>query len=166
MIDVQEAVKSAMGKLQASYIVLGAFLALIGGIITQLFQNWLYQKREDQKLLHDARDILNKLEPDLEDFQPARSPLLLEKSDELRSIAIKLHAIRNRGLAKNLYEFADKDDKKTRGNLISIKTKLIKKLSKTVYNYERKKSSFLGKHYRVLRKMIKKERKNKEKMEE
>jgi len=154
-----------MGKLQAFYIVLGAFLALIGGIITQLFRNWLYQKRGEQKLLHDALDILNKLEPDLEDFQPARSPQLLEKSYELRSIASRLHTIRNRGLAKKLYEFADKDNKKTRGNLISIKIKLTKKLSKTVYNYEREKFSVFEKHFRLMRKIRKKERKNKEKME-
>lgn len=57
---------------QILYIVLGVGLALLGGFLTQRYQNYVLQKREDRELLLKALDILIDLEPILNALPAAR----------------------------------------------------------------------------------------------
>ncbi|GAJ06173.1 unnamed protein product, partial [marine sediment metagenome] len=43
---------------QFLYLVLGALLALLGGIVTQCYQNYLNQKKEDEIYITEAIGFL------------------------------------------------------------------------------------------------------------
>lgn len=101
-------------------ILLGALLALWGSIITQRYQNKLLSKKEDRELLHQSFKILVKLEPDLDDFQPSINVEQKELCNELLFNVSKIYNKSYHVLARKLIEFSERDNKKTKENLLYL----------------------------------------------
>jgi hypothetical protein len=121
---------------QILYIVLGAFLALLGGIITQLFQDYQQQIKKDWDLLYEAQDNLLKHHPlsVLENDLVKKANLRYELND----IAIRIKSKRYRNLAVELMQFALDDNFRKEEKLESLTRKVQKSINKlAIMKYEK-----------------------------
>jgi len=147
----------------ALLLLLGAFLSVLGGFISQRNQNRLNQKKEDRELLHEAYRILVKLEPDLDDFQPSLSLEQRELSAELLIAAGKIYTKNYRDLAIKLIKFAERDGQKIKRNLFSLKEEIEKKVSIPLFKYHGAVNETFNRFFKFLTKHIEEEKKGKRK---
>jgi hypothetical protein len=135
---------------QVCYIVLGAILAVIGGILTQIYQNCVVRGREDRELLLKALDILFDMESILNGLPAARSDV--ETScNELFHNARRIQTRRYRKLAEELIEFALKDVKHTREDWDKLMDEIVAEISKPYYGYHEKEKEFFKKVAKEIR---------------
>jgi hypothetical protein len=134
---------------QVFYIVLGAVLALIGGILTQLYQNLVDRGREDRELLHKSLDILIVLGPILDGLPAARADI--EKPcRELFFSARRIQTRKYRQLAEKLIEFALKDARHTRDDWDSLMDEIVENISKPFFGYHKKEKEIFKKAAREM----------------
>ncbi|HEA47455.1 MAG TPA: hypothetical protein ENH97_03500 [bacterium] len=114
---------------QIRYIVVGALLALIGGFISQRYQNHLDQIKEDENLLFQVACLLLGYYPLIKrkhNHAPTANNTLKLKNEEvtfcdnLSKIAIRIRTKRYRSLAVRLTKFALDDIFRTEDNLASL----------------------------------------------
>jgi hypothetical protein len=114
---------------QILYIVLGALLALIGGFISQRYQNHLNQIKEDESLLFQALCLLLDYYPLIKqkhNHAPTDNNTLKLKAkevtfcDDLSKIAIRIRIKDYRNLAVRLTKFALDNIFRTEDNLNSL----------------------------------------------
>jgi hypothetical protein len=143
---------------QIIYIVLGAFLALLGGFLTQKYQNHILKKREDRELLLKALDILIDLEPILNALPAAREDVK-KPCKELFAIARRIQTKSYYGLAEKLIEFALKDVKHTEEEFNKLIDEIRAEISQPFDVFHRKQTEFFKKVAEELREMREEERK-------
>ena len=79
---------------QTLFILLGAFLATLGGFSNQLIQNFWKRKEEDRRLIHQAIFLLQK-------YANAENSEKILVGDELFKLGIKIRS-------KKFHDFAEK----------------------------------------------------------
>lgn len=121
---------------QIAYIALGAILALLGGVITQIFQHYIQQKKEDKSLLFQVnlnllkQSPLSKLKKD-----PLKSAIFRE---ELNNICIRIQSKRYRSLTVRLTKYALDDIFQTEENLNSLTKEVHRAINKPlIERYEK-----------------------------
>lgn len=109
---------------QILYIVLGALLALMGGFVSQHFQNHLNRIKEDESLLFQAECLLLDCSPLIKREHNRdstdNSALKLEKAtfcNDLSKIAIRIRTRQYRSLAVRITKFALDDVFRTEDKL-------------------------------------------------
>jgi len=138
--------------MEVGLIILGAFLALIGGFLTQKYENYNLQKREDRELLLKGLDILIDLEPIL-NSTPAARRNIEEPCKALFAFARRVQTKRYYGLAEKLIEFASRDGKHTKENSVELIDELRREISKPFDIFHRKERVFFDKVAEELRQM-------------
>jgi hypothetical protein len=141
---------------QILYIVLGALLALLGGFLTQRYQNHILKKREDRELLLRALDVLIDLEAIL-DALPAAREDVKKPCKEIFASARRIQTKSYYGLAEKLIEFALKDVKHTEEELNKLIDEIRAEISKPFDIFHRKEKKFFEKVAEELREMREKE---------
>lgn len=141
---------------QIFYIVLGALLALIGGFLTQKYQNRLLIIKEDRKLLFEALDILVDLESKFDAFPAARDEIN-QPLRKLFAVARRIQSGRFLGLAEKLIEFVQKEVKHTKDELIKLIEEVSKEISRPLSAFQRKENAFFKKVAEELRAMREKD---------
>lgn len=143
---------------QIFYIVLGAILALLGGFLTQKYQNYILQKREDRELLLKALDILIDLEPILNALPVAREDVK-KPCKAIFASARRIQTKSYYGLAEKLIEFALKDVKHTEEELNKLIDEIRAEICKPFDIFHRKEREFFKKVAKELREMREEEKK-------
>ena len=145
--------------MQVFYIIIGSVLALVGGIIGQLFQNHLTIKRNDKKTLSDVLSILLSLE---KGESPSESDIHFES---LKSLASNIRAICYRSLAIEIIKFSNKADtyilhrKRIEKDLKSLMSKTAKIVGKPLFIYQKKEDEYFKKLGKAELAKIEKEKK-------
>lgn len=121
-------------------IVLGAVLALLGGIVTQAVQNAILRREQERDSLLHANDVLLALNSLLEvyeyrDFRddvsvPVSARIeLLELLDSLVDVAIRLRTRSNRPIGVELTKVALSTPYRTEDNVYGVTRKVQLKLN-------------------------------------
>lgn len=100
------------------YLVLGAFLALAGGVISQLFQSCLQRRKEDVSLLFLAHVNLLAHHPLSDSENECQRSQALRM--ELTNIAIRIQSRKYRKIAVALTRFALDNIFRTQDELTSL----------------------------------------------
>jgi len=130
--------------------LLGAALALIGGIAAQIYQNRALTIRKDKELFLEALDILVGLEPVLDALPRTRSELS-GPCNRIFSTAIRIQTKKFRGLALKLIEFALKAVKHTKGELNNLLDEITPRISKPFSIFNKKQNEIFKKAAEELR---------------
>lgn len=131
---------------QILYIVLGAFLALIGGFISQHYQSCLSQIKEDESLLFQAACLLLDYYPSPTANNTLSKLKVKEVTfcDNLSKIAIRIRTKRYRSLAVRLTKFALDDIFRTEDNLYLLTRDVQMAINKPmIRQYENEMEDFL-----------------------
>ena len=121
---------------KVGYMVLGAALALLGGIVTQVFQNFFNRRKEDEALLFQAMINLHDHYP----IEKLKSDWRKEVGlrNDLMRITIRIQSRHYRGLAVDLNKFAVEDIFRTEEELGELTIKVQKALNKPlIEKYEK-----------------------------
>ena len=137
---------------QIFYIVFGAFLALVGGFLTQKYQNHILIIKEDRKLLFEALDILVDIEPKFDALPSARNDIK-RPLRELFAVASRIQSRRFFALAEKLIEFVQKEVKHTKTELIQLIEEVSKEISKPLSTFRKKENAFFKRVAEELRAM-------------
>ncbi len=137
---------------QILFIVLGALLALMGGVLTQVYQNNVLRKREDRELLLRALDLLIEIEPILDSFPTAQEDAKKLCTD-IFSIARRIQTKRYRGISEDLVEFSLKNVKQTKEEANRIIDELRSKISIPFDVFHKKEKEFFKKVATEIKKM-------------
>lgn len=130
---------------QVYYIGLGALLALLGGIITEIINNHLKQKRDERHLLYEVGQYLLEYTPI---FVRINSGDLLPSDEEnesnirhdLQRIALRIRSWSYRKLAVELTTFSLQKSFRTTKKLGELTDRVHKALNKPMINkYEKEK---------------------------
>ena len=120
---------------QIILILLGSFLAILGGFINQWYQNWQNQKNEDYNLLVQALDILLLFKRIIESSGGGDLPLNMDKlyqiSFKIRTKKYKMFRLEIRDFARDnreLYAGSDLDLYNLGGEIEPIISKLEKEI--------------------------------------
>ena len=146
---------------QVFYIILGAILALAGGIIAQNYQSRIETKKEDRDLLFKALDILIDLEPYFNAL-PAAHEDVIKPCKKIYAIARRVQTRHYRQLGEKLIEFAQKDVQHTKESLEKIIDEMGTEISKPFDIFHRKEKEFFAKAAEELRNMRGRARNNRE----
>lgn len=138
------------------FILLGAFLAVIGGLLQQRYQNNLTEKRKDRELLHQAEEILIEMLPILEDL-PASREELNDPCKRLLSIANRIWIEDSLELAERLIEFVRKEPEKTKENAIKLITDIAAKIGKALDRFHKKQDDLAQKAGEALKQIMERE---------
>ena len=132
--------------MEVRLVILGAFLALLGAFLTQIYKNYNQMKKADRKNLLEALELLQKLKSILENNSYANQyHAIIEPCKALLLCSSRIQTRKYRQLAFKLVDFAKKRERREKDEVIGLIEEVSEKISKPLDMFHKKENKLFEK---------------------